>query len=452
MLNISFKGELDEIDPQIKNTFDIFTEFINEEGLKKIFSKNILYKEEGIDLFIKKMDDIFSKDHHENIDSYINQTMKMIYMLLCERHPEANVKSLEIFEVLIQKIKELNDQLNLNYDLDITNNILGKLKEKVGDINSKVRKKTNDIYIHLLSQEFCDYNNLLNELIEDDIKEEFKQVVKSQIMIMGKLSILNRILDKYEVAINDKLTTENTFPYSNFLKFATTFITHSKTEIRKLSRSLLKKLYLRFGYHKMQAQIETIEERELEKLKFPEIEEFLKKKKIERKIINFRNKSSRDKSHEKNKERIKALSSSFDQKYKEYFCPKCHIENKRFKMEQYLNEHFNGQCVFYCHCPLCSKLSEIRKLNIHLTTQCEKRENMKICKRCKEPQYFSTYNKHVKANKCNPAKNPISAQRCPLCHEDIEPSEKEWFKHIVNEKCPKNKRKIDSKTVNEEIY
>ena len=76
MLNISFKGELDEIDPQIKNTFDIFTEFINEEGLKKIFSKNILYKEEGIDLFIKKMDDIFSKDHHENIDSYINQIFK----------------------------------------------------------------------------------------------------------------------------------------------------------------------------------------------------------------------------------------------------------------------------------------------------------------------------------------------------------------------------------------
>ncbi len=453
-LNISFKGELEELDTQVRNTYEIFIEHIEEIGLKKIFSRNIIYKEEGIDCFINKMGNIFTEEKQDKINLYINQTMKLIFALLCDKHPEANFKSLEIFEILLKKIKELNEKLELKYDLEITDNILAKIKEKVGDINSKVRKKSIDLYLLLLDQNFCDYNNLINELIEEDTNEEFKRVVKSQTIIIGKLIILKAILEKYNEALDKKLTSDTLFPFNKILTFARTYINHSKSEIRKLSRSILIKLYNYFGYLKMQSQLETIEEKELEKLKkyMKEVKEFLLKKFEERKLMRIRKKSSPDKSKEKSKEKIKALSSSFEQESKEYFCPKCHLRSKRFKMESYIIEHFNGSCIMFSHCPLCSKSIEIKKLNNHLFTECPKKESLKTCKRCKEPILLEFYNNHVKENKCNPAKNPLSAQRCPLCHDDIDPSEKSWFKHFVIDKCPRNKRKINPKDINEEIY
>src|SRR6202007_763046 len=106
-----------------------------------------------------------------------------------------------------------------------------------------------------------------------------------------------------------------------------------------------------------------------------------------------RNKSLLDRSTERSKEKIKALSSSFENSNKDFYCPLCHIENKKFKMEKYLYEHFNGSCVMYCHCPLCSKSLEIKKLNHHLQADCSKREQLKTCKRCKEPVLYANYNK-----------------------------------------------------------
>lgn len=41
---------------------------------------------------------------------------------------------------------------------------------------------------------------------------------------------------------------------------------------------------------------------------------------------------------------------------------------------------------------------------------------------------------------CLTAKAPATANRCPLCHEDIDPGDPGWIKHLAKEKCPNNSR------------
>ena len=41
---------------------------------------------------------------------------------------------------------------------------------------------------------------------------------------------------------------------------------------------------------------------------------------------------------------------------------------------------------------------------------------------------------------CIPAKLLTIANRCPLCHQDIQPGENGWKKHLIKDGCPNNDR------------
>ena len=64
-----------------------------------------------------------------------------------------------------------------------------------------------------------------------------------------------------------------------------------------------------------------------------------------------------------------------------------------------------------------------------------------MCKRCKEAIDLKDYEYHVRENKCNPAKNINSSNRCPVCHRDIPPHDKGFYLHLVKYICQKHKRK-----------
>ena len=49
------KGNLEDIDNKLLNEYNIIVKVIGEDGLKKLFSKHILWKEEGFDFFLEKM-------------------------------------------------------------------------------------------------------------------------------------------------------------------------------------------------------------------------------------------------------------------------------------------------------------------------------------------------------------------------------------------------------------
>lgn len=435
------KLDLEPIEKEVLNSYDLFIPFIGEEGLRKIFSHHPTFKTEGLQLFIGNMDKIFS-EKSKLVNSYINMTMKLDYMMLNEKHNQVGIKALEIFEKLLDKIKSLNDTTDLNYDLNLTDNILSKIKEKVGDVSSKLRKRAVDLYDYMLKQEFCDYNNLISELIDEESKSD-KKHTKSSKTILGKLSILDNCMKDYTTAISEKRTEIRTFPYNKILIYTIDNVIHPKSEIRKLARSVLVKIYKQFGFEKkMESLLSKIDERELMKLvgNIPEIVEILKYQEI-RRYENSPEYKSRSNSFDFKSKSLNNSYNSGSNQSKYLPCQKCGKTDKKFLTEDDINTHQNSLCFMFTNCFKCKKNLEIKNYFQHLTEQCPNKEDFKTCKRCKEPINEKTYDNHVKENKCNPAKNPISANRCLLCHLDIPPSNKGWITHLVKDKCHKNPRK-----------
>ena len=99
---IAEKGELEELSPLLFEKYNLLINYIGKDGLRKIFSKQILWKEEGFDIFISKIEDIFNEQKNMNdINKYIILIMKIIVIFLGEKHPSIIIKTLDIFNKLL---------------------------------------------------------------------------------------------------------------------------------------------------------------------------------------------------------------------------------------------------------------------------------------------------------------------------------------------------------------
>ena len=237
-----------------------------EEGLRKLFSKQILWKEEGFDLFIAKMPDMFSsKDSSSDVNNLITLVMKLVMLFLEEKHPSAVIKTLDIVKLLLDSIKQHRTQLNI--DLNITDSMLTKIKSKLGDVMPKVRTKTVELYCYMLTLDFCDYNNLISELIEEELKHiDSKYIPKSSKLILGKLEIFNKAFDDFQNAVQTKRTDMETFPYNLVSNYLILNVSHSKSEVRKMTRLVIGKFIKIFGTKNIQKKLERVDMRELAKL------------------------------------------------------------------------------------------------------------------------------------------------------------------------------------------
>ena len=260
------KGELEPLDAKTMNTYLPFIKFIGEEGLRKLFSKQILWKEEGFDLFIAKMPDMFSsKDSSSDVNNLITLVMTLVMLFLEEKHPSAVIKTLDIVKLLLDSIKQHRTQLNI--DLNITDSMLTKIKSKLGDVMPKVRTKTVELYCYMLTLDFCDYNNLISELIEEELKHiDSKYIPKSSKLILGKLEIFNKAFDDFQNAVQTKRTDMETFPYNLVSNYLILNVSHSKSEVRKMTRLVIGKFIKIFGTKNIQKKLERVDMRELAKL------------------------------------------------------------------------------------------------------------------------------------------------------------------------------------------
>lgn len=580
------KLELENIDPKLRIIYEPLIAYIGEENLKKLFSSQIVYKEEGLDYLAKTLRQILEKSANKysstksavkaanisNIskkesgkNSIINILMKLIFLFMKHKHPNISIKTINIFQNLLLIINEFSTSkefTDLSYDYNVTDRILFKIKEKLGDANLKIRTKAVDLYCLLLRQNLCDYNNLLSELLEDEANDSDNiKVIKSSKTIFGKLSILDNVFDEIQNALADKRTNLNIFPFTQILTYVIENITNSKSEIRKLARRILVKMYTHFGYKAIEPILKKVDDRELIKLLdlVPEVLDTIRNKQLSniknqpnnnnisfnnlsnnslsiinksllarklfdrKKSINSNNNnniSNNNKSFEKkiafakaspinadnirnnnniynisnnandmhipysekdtknkikteegNKdytqktsminpgnEKTEALKGStalnkaekdnqtsnlISGKNNKLICSYCGKSDENFINNKALEDHILNFCVLFFNCPKCAINVEVRLLNQHLVSQCNKKAEVKICKRCKEPIDMLLFNEHLKSNDCNPAKNINSSNRCPLCHLDIPPFDKGFVNHLVNEKCQKQNRKYD---------
>lgn len=493
---IADKGELEPLDPNILKKFNLLVPYIEEDGLRKIFSKQILWKDEGFDILLSKMDTIFSNQKTiESINEYIIVLMKMMIIFLEEKHPSIIVKSLDIFYKLLQCIKSQSTKLNMAYDFNITDRILNKIKQKLGDVSSKIRNKAVNLYFYMLQQDFCDYNNLIIELIEEEIKHYDggqKRIRVTTKLTLGKLSIFSKVLDTVQSAFQNQITDKKSFPYDLLADYLISYVNHSKSEVRKLTRSCISKFIEQFGYQKLIKKLENVETRELQKLineipilekVFPDLAEnkggnslnvssILNQSSVnsQRCIPSKPNKSKLIKSSStsllsssrqiKNKLLLKPInhpsrlikvnrnvrnkiinmSSSITTNQNTIRKENCMYCQKEIEKRNLLQNHWETECLFFLNCRKCNKNVEVKGYNLHLLFECKYRKEFKQCKRCKEAIENNNYEAHIKENNCNPVKNANVNARCPLCHLDISPHEKGFIQHLIINKCSKHPR------------
>ena len=475
------KGELEEISPKLLNDFILIANVLGKENMSKIFAKHILWKEEGLNIFLEQIDDILKKNNNSN--DIISSILKLCIILLEEKHPSVLIKTLDIIKRLFEYIKKYN--INLKINPKITDSILIKIKEKLGDVNPRVRAKAVSLYCYMLSLNFCDYNNLISELVEEEIKNNDKYIPKSSNLILGKLDIFINLFNNFDDSIKMKRTNKEEFPSALLMEYLICNISHNKPEIRKKTRQAIDLFLKIFGIPKFKKNLERIDERELLKLinEIPDLKDHFPDIVYTHKIGNINTSRIKENKYKTNKKKVSKLffkkirnskkiflkskiinpimnSSDNDEKDKEEkntnnninqsketnispinnerkkkdFCNYC---KKKLKENEILSNHWISNCPMFTRCEKCNLNLEVQKLNYHRANECKFKNEFKLCNNCKE--YLSDYEYDLHNKKQCYVKNGFI--KCPLCHQNIYDSDIGFYQHLVLEGCPIQKSK-----------
>ena len=287
------KEDLEELDNNIRNKYDLLISFFGEEIIKKIFSKYIYYKEEGFDILKTKVDEIINepKNTYET-NKYIVLLIDIIYNFLDDKHPSIVYKCLDLFHNILKAIEDKSKKNKVSYDFTITKKILNKIKEKLNDISKKVRKKASDLYCFMLDTDFCEYNTLLIELIENEVFNHFNKYLlkinsnnkskkpsydnlnyinknegkSSKQLIIAKMDIFLRVLKNFNESVKKNKTDKQKFPQNILGDFIIMNINHPKDDVRDITKDVMIKFIDIFGnkiFTKMQM---IIDDKELSKI------------------------------------------------------------------------------------------------------------------------------------------------------------------------------------------
>ena len=491
------KGELEEINQSYLNEFKLIVDVIGELGMRKIFSKQILWKDEGLNEFLSQINDIMdykvktnnndNKNNKNKMDitnKIITQIMKLSMILIEEKHPSVVIKTLKILQKLFEYIKMHHTKLNI--DLNITDSVLSKIKRKLGDANKKVRAEAVSLYCYMLTLDFCDYNNLISELLEEELRHyDSKYIPKSPHLIIGKLEIFKSVFEAFDEAVKSKRTTQESFPSNLVMDYLIMNVNNNKSDVRKLCRLNISKFINIFGVNKIKKRLEKIEERELLKLinEIPSLEQYFPKIKMNNMTNNIslsqlnnsngsNNSITRNKS--KNKAKIKKIgdrrykknnlniNSSYDTDNKnnkndeynntnnnnkdEKVSHKSKIKNRsnemcdycqrKMKKDEVIANHWVTDCPMFSRCEKCNMNVEVKNLHNHKIYECKFKNEFKECRTCHEALTIKEFNEHLQ-NKCGKREGYV---KCPLCHGDIIDNNKGFFQHLVKNGCPENKK------------
>ena len=324
------KKPLEELDNNLKNKYELLICFVGEDILRKIFSKFIYYKEEGFDLLKVKVKDIINEQKNTSeANKYIVLLIDIIYNFLDDKHPSIVFKCLDIFSNILEAIEEKSRLSKVSYDFTITKKILNKIKEKLNDISKKVRVKASDLYCFMLETDFCEYNTLLIELIENEVFNHYNkyllsvnknrrfrfssyddynykhEVKSSKQLIITKMDIFLRVLKNFNDAVQKKKTDKQKFPQNILGDFIIMNINHPKEDVREITKDVMVKFIGIFGnkiFNKMQM---VIDDKELSKI-------FQDKKELKTAYNNLKNKNNENKEEEKVNTIITSVTSSVD--------------------------------------------------------------------------------------------------------------------------------------------
>ena len=289
------KEPLEDLDNNLRNKYELLICFVGEDAIRKIFSKFIYYKEEGFNILkIKVKDIIFEQKNTSEANKYIVLLMDIVFIFLDDRHPSIVSNSLDVFSNILKAIEEKSKENNISYDFTITKKILNKIKEKLNDISKKVRTKAADLYCLMLNTDFCEYNTLLIELIENEVINQFNkyllnltmknkykykfsfsdnfnynnknEIKSSKQLIITKMSIFLKVLNNFDEAVKKNKTDKQKFPKNILGDFIIMNINHPKDDVRDITKDVMIKFIGIFGNKILNKLNLIMDDKELNKI------------------------------------------------------------------------------------------------------------------------------------------------------------------------------------------
>ena len=269
------KRPLEELSDPLKIKYGLLIPIVGEETIRKIFSKWMGYRKEGLKYLNEKVSDILNHESDtKDINKYISILMDIINIFINNKHSSIVFESLDIFNNILKSISNKSKENNISYDFTVTKRTLRKIKEKLNDISKLVREKAENLYYFMLESDFCDYNILLVELIEKELINQFDRSIEakknnnfnqyifydnynsnniipedksSNHLIITKMKIYLKALEIYDDAVSKNKTDKERFPQNILGDFIIMNINHQNNEVREITKKVAIRFISIFG-------------------------------------------------------------------------------------------------------------------------------------------------------------------------------------------------------------
>ena len=322
----------------IKTKYEMLETVLGEEVIRKLFSKHTYYKEEGLDALNAQATNIIIDDKKstQEANKYIVSLINLFFCFFEEKHPSIICKCLELFLNILKAIKERSSANKTEYDFKITKPILKKIKNKLSHISKKVRLKASELYIYMLNSDFCEFNSLITELIENEVNGYYIKLEKlnnnlnfsfqlfgglglgnvyslnlSKQLMVTKMKIILEILSNEE---NNKIDKKK-FPQNLVEDFIIMNVNHPKEEVRDITKAVLIKYMDIFGNQILYKLKNYIDYKELMKL-FQDKEELkqpllkIKEEENKKKVVKINYSNLLDITKNRNYQKLNPIQSN----------------------------------------------------------------------------------------------------------------------------------------------
>ena len=265
---------LEQLSDILKIKYRLLIPIVGEETIRKIFSKCMGYRKEGLKYLNEKVSDILNHESNtKEVNKYISLLMDIINKFINNKHSSIVFESLDIFNNILISISCKSKQNNIAYNFTVTKRTLRKIKEKLNDISKLVREKAENLFYIMLESDFCDYNILLIELIEKELINQFDRSIEakknnnfnqyifydnynnniipedksSNHLIITKMKIYKKALEIYDDAVAKNKTDKIRFPQNILGDFIIMNINHQNNDVREITKEVAIRFISIFG-------------------------------------------------------------------------------------------------------------------------------------------------------------------------------------------------------------
>jgi len=281
---------LEQLSDILKIKYRLLIPIVGEETIRKIFSKCMGYRKEGLKYLNEKVSDILNHESNtKEVNKYISLLMDIINKFINNKHSSIVFESLDIFNNILISINCKSKQNNIAYNFTVTKRTLRKIKEKLNDISKLVREKAENLFYIMLESDFCDYNILLIELIEKELINQFDRSIEakknnnfnqyifydnynnniipedksSNHLIITKMKIYKKALEIYDDAVAKNKTDKVRFPQNILGDFIIMNINHQNNDVREITKEVAIRFISIFGNNILEKMNFILDEKDI---------------------------------------------------------------------------------------------------------------------------------------------------------------------------------------------